>query len=83
MRTAVPADDLGPGIRYGLGLAGMPLPCGDGAYWGHSGGIPGYQTRAGATEGGRRATSVAATVESSAPAVSKHLGSVMATALCR
>ncbi|MEV0537678.1 serine hydrolase domain-containing protein [Kitasatospora sp. NPDC050463] len=83
MRTTVPTTELGPGISYGLGLASMPLPCGDGVYWGHSGGIPGYKTRAGATEGGRRAASVAATVESSDAAVAKHLDSVMTTALCR
>ena len=39
----------------GLGLESDPLPCG-GLYWGHDGGILGYQTLGGATVDGRQAT---------------------------
>jgi D-alanyl-D-alanine carboxypeptidase len=31
-----------PGARYGLGLDWFPLSCG--GYYGHSGGVPGYNT---------------------------------------
>ena len=46
METTIPAAQLGvfwPGARYGLGLAWFPLSCG-GGYYGHPGGVPGYQT---------------------------------------
>ena len=46
METTVPAAQLSvfwPGARYGLGLAWFPLSCG-GSYFGHPGGVPGYQT---------------------------------------
>ena len=31
----------GPGFRYGLGLVSIELPCG--TFWGHEGGLPGYE----------------------------------------
>jgi D-alanyl-D-alanine carboxypeptidase len=43
------------GSAYGLGLESDPLPCG-GLYWGHDGGILGYQTLGGATVDGSQAT---------------------------
>jgi D-alanyl-D-alanine carboxypeptidase len=55
MTTTVPADDLGPGDRYGLGLINIPLSCG-GSYWAHGGDGPGYSIRNGATLDGRQVT---------------------------
>jgi D-alanyl-D-alanine carboxypeptidase len=81
MRTTVPADSLGTGLRYGLGIASMPLSCG-GVYWGHNGGIPGYGTRGGATDSGR-AASVAMTSLVPDDATGKQFGRVMDAALCR
>ncbi|MEZ0113969.1 D-alanyl-D-alanine carboxypeptidase [Catenulispora sp. EB89] len=46
METTIPAAQLSvfwPDARYGLGLAWFPLSCG-GGYFGHPGGVPGYQT---------------------------------------
>ncbi|WP_344345934.1 serine hydrolase domain-containing protein, partial [Kitasatospora putterlickiae] len=40
MTTAVPAPMIG--AHYGLGLIRYDLPCGE--VWGHTGGIPGYDT---------------------------------------
>ncbi|RSM88541.1 serine hydrolase [Kibdelosporangium aridum] len=52
MRKTVTTDE--PDVRYGLGLVSQDLSCG-GVYWGHSGGIHGYATLAGATDNGRAA----------------------------
>ncbi|MFF5125856.1 serine hydrolase domain-containing protein [Streptomyces syringium] len=49
MTTTMPAL----GVRYGLGLAEIPLPCG-GSYFGHRGELLGYVTWAGATRDGAR-----------------------------
>ena len=38
MQTTV---DTGSGFRYGLGLVSIELPCG--TFWGHEGGLPGYE----------------------------------------
>ncbi|MFF9508079.1 serine hydrolase domain-containing protein [Streptomyces sp. NPDC014724] len=81
MRTTVPADDLGDGVRYGLGLASVPLSCG-GVYWGHGGDIPGYESRGGATGDGR-AASVAVTAMPSDEAVVERVEAAVDTALCR
>ncbi|MFF3783702.1 serine hydrolase domain-containing protein [Streptomyces sp. NPDC001933] len=43
------------GRAYGLGLESRPLP-GGGLYWGHAGDFLGFETMAGATVDGRRAT---------------------------
>ncbi|MEU9130521.1 serine hydrolase domain-containing protein [Kitasatospora sp. NPDC048540] len=81
MRTTVPAEStFGPGARYGLGLASIPLSCG-GVYWGHGGSIPGYETRGGVTETGR-AANVAVTVQPTDEAGLKHLTAVVDRALC-
>ncbi|MGW0946505.1 serine hydrolase domain-containing protein [Streptomyces sp. NPDC002623] len=56
MKTTVPAPDLDvvwPGARYGLGLLRIPLTCG-GSYYSHPGDLPGYTTRDGISEDGRR-----------------------------
>ncbi|GAB2871457.1 serine hydrolase domain-containing protein [Actinoallomurus bryophytorum] len=55
MTTTVPADQLFPGARYGLGLINAPLSCG-GSYWAHGGDGPGFETREGATRDGRQVT---------------------------
>ncbi|MDQ1040134.1 D-alanyl-D-alanine carboxypeptidase [Streptomyces sp. V3I8] len=51
MTTTVNAPELG--VRYGLGLAEIPLSCG-GSYFGHRGELLGYITWAGATRDGTR-----------------------------
>ncbi|MGW1199930.1 serine hydrolase domain-containing protein [Streptomyces sp. NPDC002536] len=81
MRTTVPAEHLGPGARYGLGIASRPLSCG-GVYWGHGGDIPGYETRGGATDDGR-AADVAVTSRPSDEAAMRRVEAVVDTALCR
>ncbi|GHC39858.1 serine hydrolase domain-containing protein [Streptomyces cinnamoneus] len=81
MRTTVPAEYFGSGVRYGLGLVSRPLSCG-GVYWGHGGSLPGYETRGGATDDGR-AANVAVTVQPADEAVMKRVEGVVDTALCR
>ncbi|WP_420717422.1 serine hydrolase domain-containing protein [Streptomyces sp. WM6378] len=81
MRTTVPAEALGHGDRYGLGIVSRPLSCG-GAYWGHGGDIPGYETRGGATDDGRGAY-VAVTTEPSDEAAERRVEAAVDTALCR
>ncbi|MGW5122801.1 serine hydrolase domain-containing protein [Streptomyces sp. NPDC004069] len=51
MTTTMPAPELG--VKYGLGLAEIPLPCG-GSYFGHRGELLGYVTWGGATRDGTR-----------------------------
>jgi CubicO group peptidase (beta-lactamase class C family) len=48
--------NVGVGLSYGLGVFRIPTPCG--AAWGHSGGIPGYQTLVLASPNGRRVSVV-------------------------
>ncbi|MEU9048498.1 serine hydrolase domain-containing protein [Kitasatospora sp. NPDC048343] len=80
MRATVPADEVGPGVRYGLGLMSRPLSCG-GLYWGHGGTIPGYETAGGATDDGR-AVSIAVTMIPGDEA-KQHVGATVDSALCR
>ncbi|WP_372411638.1 serine hydrolase domain-containing protein [Streptomyces luteireticuli] len=80
MRTTVPAEDLGPGARYGLGIVSRPLSCG-GVYWGHGGSMTGYETRGGVTEKGR-AADVAVTMQPG-KAAKRRLERVVDTSLCR
>ncbi|MFI1255555.1 serine hydrolase domain-containing protein [Streptomyces netropsis] len=84
MRSATrPAEKtFGPGARYGLGLVSMPLPCGDGVYWGHGGSFPGYETRGGVTTDGR-AANVAVTMQLTDEAARKRVDRVVHAALCR
>ncbi|MEU5091317.1 serine hydrolase domain-containing protein [Streptomyces sp. NPDC021356] len=81
MRTTVPADAVGPGVRYGLGLISRPLSCG-GLSWGHGGGIPGYSTFGGTTEDGRAVNVTLTTVTGNADA-DKHADQAVDEALCR
>lgn len=80
MRSTVPADPLGPGARYGLGLVSRPLSCG-GVYWGHGGAIPGYETAGGATDDGRAVDLTVTTLPGSAAA--QHQAAAVDAALCR
>ncbi|MBM7439911.1 serine hydrolase [Streptomyces sp. HB132] len=58
MTATVPAPGLGmPGVRYGLGLGEIPLPCG-GSYFGHPGELLGYHSWSGVTADGTRAAVV-------------------------
>lgn len=82
MRTTVAADYFGKGARYGLGIVSRPLSCG-GLYWGHGGSYPGYETRGGVTEDGRRAVNVAVTMQPTDKAVMTHVDKVVDRALCR
>ncbi|WP_408607386.1 serine hydrolase domain-containing protein [Kitasatospora mediocidica] len=79
MRTTVPADELGPGVRYGLGLMSRPLSCG-GLYWGHGGVIPGYNTAGGATDDGRAANIAVTMIPGDAAA--QHVEAAVDSALC-
>ncbi|MFE4519842.1 serine hydrolase domain-containing protein [Kitasatospora sp. NPDC056783] len=80
MRTTVPAEFLGPGVRYGLGLQSKPLSCG-GLLWGHGGTTPGYRSRDGVTEDGRAATITVTSVPEAVGA--QHMADALDTALCR
>ncbi|MFF0294567.1 serine hydrolase domain-containing protein [Kitasatospora sp. NPDC004614] len=80
MRTTVPAEYMGPGARYGLGLASRPLPCG-GLSWGHGGSLPGYVTRGGVTEDGRAAN--VTVTEAPSPEVQQRVADAVDAALCR
>ncbi|MEU3459276.1 serine hydrolase domain-containing protein [Streptomyces sp. NPDC006733] len=80
--NTVPADEtFGPGARYGLGIVSKPLSCG-GLYWGHGGSYPGYETRGGATVGGR-AANVAVSMQLSDEATRGRVDRVVDAALCR
>ncbi|MEE1742996.1 serine hydrolase domain-containing protein, partial [Streptomyces sp. JV184] len=80
MRTTVPAEAVGPGVRYGLGLTSTPLPCG-GVYWGHGGTIPGYVTLGGVTEDGRAVNIALTAIPDSA--TEQHAQTAVETTLCR
>ncbi|MFJ4670070.1 serine hydrolase domain-containing protein [Kitasatospora purpeofusca] len=80
MRTTVPAELLGEGVRYGLGIQSRPLTCG-GLVWGHGGTSPGFRTRGGVTEDGR-AVNITVTVIPDA-ATGKRLTDAVDVALCR
>ncbi|MEU1424548.1 serine hydrolase domain-containing protein [Kitasatospora sp. NPDC005751] len=80
MRTTVPAELLGPGVRYGLGLQSKPLSCG-GLAWGHGGTSPGYRTRGGVTDDGRAATITVTAVPGATGA--QHMAEALDAALCR
>ncbi|MFJ7628560.1 serine hydrolase domain-containing protein [Streptomyces sp. NPDC097595] len=55
LTDAVDAPELG--VKYGLGIAEIPLSCG-GTYFGHRGELLGYTTWTGATADGRRSAAV-------------------------
>ncbi|GAB7191785.1 serine hydrolase domain-containing protein [Kineococcus sp. NUM-3379] len=85
MRRTVPAPNVTPGDRAGLGIFSTPLSCG-GLAWGHGGDIPGYETRGGVTEDGRAVT-VAVTALPGAlrepEAGHQHVVDAVDAALCR
>lgn len=60
METTIPAPQLGPGVRYGLGLGWVPLSCG-GGYFSHPGDVPGYHTWDGVTPDAKRTAVVSTT----------------------
>jgi D-alanyl-D-alanine carboxypeptidase len=69
------------GSAYGLGLESDPLPCG-GLYWGHDGGILGYQTLGGATVDGRQATVMVNLYPGETDAQDHDTKAAVQTALC-
>ncbi|MFJ6384916.1 serine hydrolase domain-containing protein [Kitasatospora sp. NPDC092039] len=80
MRTTVPAELLGPGVRYGLGLQSRPLSCG-GLSWGHGGTTAGYRSRNGATDDGRAAAITVTAIPDGIGA--QHMADALDAALCR
>ncbi|MEU2670294.1 serine hydrolase domain-containing protein [Streptomyces sp. NPDC007164] len=68
------------GRAYGLGLESRPLP-GGGLYWGHTGDFLGYETMAGATVDGRRATVMVNLGPGGSDAQSDDIEMVIRTAL--
>ncbi|MFG3533075.1 serine hydrolase domain-containing protein [Streptomyces sp. NPDC047917] len=68
------------GRAYGLGLESRTLP-GGGLYWGHGGDFLGYETMAGATVDGRRATVVVNLGPGGSDAQSDDIESAVRTAL--
>ncbi len=79
MRTTVPADGVGPGVRYGLGLLSRPLSCG-GLAWGHGGTIPGYNSFGGTTDDGRAVSVTVTTIADDA--TGEHVDQAVDEALC-
>jgi D-alanyl-D-alanine carboxypeptidase len=80
MQTTNPTGDAS-GDAYGLGLQSTPLPCG-GQYWGHDGGILGFQTISGATPDGRQATVMVNVGPGGTDALNPDMQTAVTTALC-
>ncbi|MFI6349305.1 serine hydrolase domain-containing protein [Streptomyces sp. NPDC050560] len=80
MKDGMDTGDPGGGA-YGLGLEHWPLPCG-GGFWGHEGGILGFQTMSGATEDGRRVTVMANLLPGESDAQDTDVRAAVTTALC-
>lgn len=78
MQTTVPT---GGGSGYGLGLESIPLPCG-GEFWGHDGGILGFETMSGATSDGRQVTVMVNLNPGGSSAQDADIQSAVTTALC-
>lgn len=78
MQTTTP---IGDGSAYGLGLQSDPLPCG-GVYWGHDGGILGFETISGATPDGRRVTVMVNLSPGTTDAQNADMRAAVTTALC-
>ena len=66
---------------YGLGFQSTPLPCG-GLYWGHDGGILGFETLGATTADGRTATMMANLDPGQSAAQDADMRAALATALC-
>jgi D-alanyl-D-alanine carboxypeptidase len=82
METTADARSLAPGVRYGLGLARVTMPCG--VAWGHAGGIAGYGTWALSSKDGRHQIVLLATREESlSTRASVALERAVATAYCK
>lgn len=79
-KTVDTGDQMWPGVQYGLGLTRTPLRCG-GAYWGHGGDVPGFETRGGIRADGRAVT-VAVTSGPSGRAAHLHVVGAVETAFC-
>jgi D-alanyl-D-alanine carboxypeptidase len=80
METTAPTEHPS-GSAYGLGLQSAPLPCG-GQYWGHDGGIFGFETISGATPDGRQVTMKANLNPGGTNAQDTDMQAVVTTALC-
>ncbi|MEV0912679.1 serine hydrolase domain-containing protein [Streptomyces sp. NPDC049967] len=79
MTTTVDAPELG--VRYGLGLGELPLPCG-GSYFGHPGELLGYHTWSGVTRDGTRTAVVYATSDGG-PHTQRAMSTLVEKELCR
>ncbi|WP_432584750.1 serine hydrolase [Streptomyces sp. HD1123-B1] len=79
MTTTMPAPELG--VRYGLGLAEIPLPCG-GSYFGHRGELLGYVTWGGVTRDGAR-TAVVYVTSDGGQGTQEAMMTLMGQELCR
>ncbi|MFF2624795.1 serine hydrolase domain-containing protein [Kitasatospora griseola] len=80
MRTTVPTELLGPGVRYGLGIQSRPLSCG-GLVWGHGGTGAAHRNRGGVTEDGRAVSITVTTVPDAT--TTRRMTEAVDTALCR
>ncbi|HET9170165.1 MAG TPA: serine hydrolase domain-containing protein [Actinospica sp.] len=78
MKATIP---IGDGSGYGLGLQSTPLPCG-GRYWGHDGGILGFETLSGTTPTGRQVTVMVNLNPGGAAAQDTDMQAAVAAALC-
>ncbi|MFD0023662.1 serine hydrolase domain-containing protein [Streptomyces sp. NPDC058382] len=82
MTTTVPATELGiPGVRYGLGLGELPLPCG-GSYFGHPGELLGYHSWGGVTADGTR-TAVTYVTSDGGQGTQQAMSTLVGQELCR
>jgi D-alanyl-D-alanine carboxypeptidase len=79
MKTTRPTGDSA-GDGYGLGLESTPLPCG-GRYWGHDGGIVGFETVSG-TAYGRQVTVMVNLGPSGTAGQEADMRAAITTALC-
>lgn len=80
MTDTVPATELGTGLKYGLGLAEIPLTC-DGSYFGHRGELLGYRTWTGTAQDGTRSVSVYVTSDGG-PDTEKAMMTLVDKQLC-
>jgi D-alanyl-D-alanine carboxypeptidase len=80
MENTVPTGDAS-GSAYGLGLQNTPLPCG-GRFWGHDGGILGFETMSGTTSGGRQVTVMVNLDPGGTEAQDTDLQNAVTAALC-
>ena len=79
MKTTVKVT---PEQGYGLGLIQWRYPCG--TFWGHGGGLFGYETFAASTGEGRRHVVIALNADESvhSPRTNDAVGRLMAIAYC-